>query len=258
RVVLLEGGPRVLAAMPESLSKSAVDQLGELGVEVRASTRVTGIDGNGVSIGDERIEATTVVWAAGVRATRVAESVGVSLDKGGRIVVGKDCAIDGHPSVFAIGDVASFTGPDGKLLPGLSPVAMQEARFVAKAIRNDLKKKPRGEFSYFDKGTMSTIGRSRAVAETKGLKMSGMLAWLAWLFVHLWFLVGFRNRVAVMLTWIWSYVTYGRGARLITGRVGDDVRDKSGKPAGVPADSASKVPNALRHSSDERDSVVRA
>lgn len=258
RVVLVEGGPRVLAAMPESLSKSAVDQLGELGVEVRTSTRVTGIDGDGVSIGDERIEATTVVWAAGVRATRLAESVGVPLDKGGRIVVGKDCAIDGHTSVFAIGDAASFTGPDGKPLPGLSPVAMQQARFVAKAIRNDLKKKPRGEFRYFDKGTMSTIGRSRAVAEAKGLEMSGMLAWLAWLFVHLWFLVGFRNRVAVMLTWIWSYVTYGRGARLITGRVGDDVRDKSEKPAGLAADSASKVPNALRHSSDERDSVVRA
>ncbi|HEX7666253.1 MAG TPA: hypothetical protein VF407_17125, partial [Polyangiaceae bacterium] len=112
-------------------------------------------------------------------------------------------------------------------LPGLSPVAMQQARFVAKAIERDLANKPRGEFSYFDKGTMSTIGRSRAVAEAKGIKMSGMIAWLAWLFVHLWFLIGFRNRVAVMLTWIWSYVTYGRGARLITGRVGDDVREKS-------------------------------
>lgn len=224
RVLLLEGGPRVLPAMPESLSESAVKQLGELGVEVRTNTRVTDIDANGVRIGDERIDAATVVWGAGVRATRIAETLGVPLDRGGRVIVEKDCSIADHPDVFVIGDAAAFTGDDGKLLPGVSPVAMQQARFVAKAILRTMKGQTRGTFSYFDKGTMATIGRSRAVAEAKGLKMSGFLAWLAWLFVHLWFLMGFRNRVAVMLTWIWSYVTYGRGARLITGRIGDDAR----------------------------------
>ncbi|MEO8874990.1 MAG: NAD(P)/FAD-dependent oxidoreductase [Polyangiaceae bacterium] len=234
RVILLEGGDRVLAAMDPSLSQSAVKQLHELGVEVRTSTRVTDIHAEGVNIGDERIEAATVVWAAGVRATRIAESLGVKLDRGGRVIVQKDCSIENHPNVFAIGDVAAFTGKDGKLLPGVSPVAMQQARFVAKSIKNRAKNKPRGEFEYFDKGTMSTIGRSRAVAESKGIKMSGFIAWLAWLFVHLWFLMGFRNRVSVMLTWLWSYITYGRGARLITGRVGDDVRVELGPAAAIP------------------------
>ena len=221
RVILLEGGPRVLPAMPESLSASAVKQLEELGVEVRTDTRVTDIDERGVAIGDERIDASTVVWAAGVRATRILETMGAEIDRGGRVIVKEDCSVPGHDDVFVIGDAAAFTGKDGKLLPGVSPVAMQQARFVARVIRNAGKNKPRGAFSYFDKGTMATIGRSRAVAEAKGLEMSGLIAWLAWLFVHLWFLIGFRNRVAVMLTWIWSYITYGRGARLITGRVGD-------------------------------------
>ncbi|MGH7283511.1 MAG: NAD(P)/FAD-dependent oxidoreductase, partial [Polyangiaceae bacterium] len=170
------------------------------------------------------IDASTVVWAAGVRAARIVETMGVQIDRGGRVIVNEDCSVPGHDHSFVIGDAAAFTGKDGKLLPGVSPVAMQQARFVAKLIRNSPENKPRGSFSYFDKGTMATIGRSRAVAESKGLKMSGLMAWLMWLFVHLWFLIGFRNRVAVMLTWIWSYITYGRGARLITGRVGDDAR----------------------------------
>lgn len=252
RVILLEGGPRVLPAMPESLSASAVKQLEELGVEVRTDTRVTDIDERGVAIGEERIDARTVVWAAGVRATRILETMGVEIDRGGRVIVDKDCSVPGHANAFVIGDAAAFAGEDGKLLPGVSPVAMQQARFVARVIRNAGKNEPRGAFSYFDKGTMATIGRSRAVAEAKGLKMSGLLAWLAWLFVHLWFLIGFRNRVAVMLTWIWSYITYGRGARLITGRVGDDVRDKA---ADV---SASIAPRPERHSDHERRSDIRA
>jgi NADH dehydrogenase len=225
RVILLEGGDRIVPSFPEKLSVSAVAQLNELGVEVRAKTRVTEIDARGVAIGDERIDAATVVWAAGVRGTRLVESLGAELDRGGRAVVKKDCSIEGHSNIFVIGDIAAFTGDDGKLLPGVSPVAMQQARFVATLIRNRAKKQAdsRSEraFKYFDKGTMATIGRSRAIAESKGIQMSGFIAWLMWLFVHLWFLIGFRNRVAVMLTWIWSYLTYGRGARLITGRVDD-------------------------------------
>ena len=227
KVILLEGGDRIVPTFPEKLSVSAAKQLAELGVEVRTSTRVTEIDASGVAMGEERIDAATVVWAAGVRGTRLAESLrdsgGAAIDRGGRVIVKKDCSIENHPDVFVIGDVAAFTGPDGKLLPGVSPVAMQQARFVAKLIANRAKNKAKygsdSEFEYFDKGAMATIGRSRAIAESKGILMSGFIAWMAWLFVHLWFLIGFRNRVAVMLTWIWSYLTYGRGARLITGRV---------------------------------------
>ncbi len=249
KVILLEGGDRIVPTFSEKLSESAVKQLAELGVEVRTNTRVTEIDARGVTIGnDERLDAATVVWAAGVRGTRLVETLrdsGAQIDRGGRVVVQKDCSIENQPDIFAIGDIAAFTGGDGKLLPGVSPVAMQQARFVAKLIANRAKYKgiPQENiaFEYFDKGTMATIGRSRAIAEMKGITMSGFFAWLAWLFVHLWFLIGFRNRVAVMLTWIWSYLTYGRGARLITGRVED----------GIPASNLSPSMKAQveRHSS---------
>lgn len=225
KVILLEGGDRIVPTFPEKLSKSAVDQLGELGVEVRTKTRVTEIDARGVGIGSDRIEAATVVWAAGVRGTRLVETLvesAAQIDRGGRVVVKKDCSLENHPDVFAIGDIAAFEDEKGNLLPGVSPVAMQQARFVAKLIVDRAKYKGIPDtpvFRYFDKGAMATIGRSRAIAESKGIMMSGFIAWMAWLFVHLWFLIGFRNRVAVMLTWIWSYLTYGRGARLITDRV---------------------------------------
>jgi NADH dehydrogenase len=248
KVILLEGGDRIVPTFPQELSESAVKQLAELGVEVRTNTRVTEIDARGVVIDSKRVDAATVVWAAGVRGTRLVEtlrdSAGAQIDRVGRVVVKKDCSIENHPDIFAIGDIAAFTGGDGKLLPGVSPVAMQQARFVAKLIANRAKYKgipQEGAFEYFDKGAMATIGRSRAIAEMKGIRMSGLLAWLAWLFVHLWFLIGFRNRVAVMLTWIWSYLTYGRGARLITGRVED----------GIPASNLSPSMKAQveRHSS---------
>jgi NADH dehydrogenase len=226
RVVLLEGGARILEAFPQDLSESAKHQLEELGVEVKTGKRVTSIDEHGVSIGEDRIVSGTVLWAAGVKTTGVAQMVGAHgapLDRGGRVIVEPDVSVPGHPEVFAIGDMSAFLHTkDKKALPGVSPVAMQQARFVTKIIKAG-KKKPasdRGTFEYFDKGTMATIGRSRAIAWARGMKMSGFLAWLAWLTVHLWFLVGFRNRVAVMLSWAWSYFTYRRGARLITGRVG--------------------------------------
>jgi NADH dehydrogenase len=217
RVVLVEAGDRVLPAFPDDLSASARKQLESLGVEVRTGAKVTAITDDGVELGSERIPASTVVWGAGVSVTPLAKTLGVPLDRQGRVIVAKDVSIPGHPEAFAIGDMAHFD-QDGQPLPGLSPVAMQQARSVAKSIRATIAGEPRKPFRYVDKGTMATIGRSRAVAEAKGIHMSGLIAWLAWLFVHIWFLIGFRNRVIVMFEWFWSYVTYKRGARLITGQ----------------------------------------
>jgi NADH dehydrogenase len=221
KVLLLEGGERILPSFEPKLSAAAVRQLEELGVEVRTNTRVSGIDADGVHIGETHLMAANVLWAAGVRSTRLNEALGVPLDRAGRVIVEKDCTVPGHDNVFAIGDMAAFLDREGKALPGVSPVAMQQARFVAKAIKNAVagSKEPRGTFEYYDKGTMATIGRSRAIAEAGKLRMTGFMAWLAWLFVHLFYLIGHRNRVAVLLTWFWSYVTYKRGARLIIGRV---------------------------------------
>ena len=223
RVILLEAGPRILAAFAEDLSRHAATQLQELGVEVRTGAMVTSIDDDGVHLGAERIETSTVVWAAGVSVTPLAGSLGTPLDRQGRAIVGADLTIAGHPEVFAIGDMAHFE-QDGKPVPGVSPVAMQQARSAARAIKATLAGQPRKPFHYVDKGTMATIGRSRAVAEAKGIHLHGFIAWLAWLFVHIWYLIGFRNRVIVMFEWLWSYVTYKRGARLITGQRWDGAR----------------------------------
>ena len=220
RVVLVEAGDRLLPAgfVPE-LSEKARLQLVELGVEVHVSKPVTGIGARGVTLGEQSIEASTVLWTAGVRAKRLADALGVPLDRAHRVRVNQDCSVPGHPEVFAIGDVACFV-PEGTTvpLPGVSPVAMQQARFVAKVIGARLEgKAPPARFEYFDKGIMATIGRSRAVAQTGKLRMSGLLAWFAWLFVHIWYLIDFRNRVAVMIDWAYSYIAYKRGARIISG-----------------------------------------
>jgi len=159
-----------------------------------------------------------VLWAAGVRASGLTEALGVPLDNQRRVIVESDCSIPGRPEVFAIGDMARFE-EDGAVLPGVSPVALQQARYVARLIRWELEsdgRPPRAPFSYFDKGSMATIGRSRAIAWARGIKMRGFIAWLAWLVVHIWYLIGFRNRLVVLFTWAWSYVAYKRGARLIT------------------------------------------
>jgi NADH dehydrogenase len=218
-VLLLEGGPRILPAMDETLSKKALDQLKDLGVEVRLGATVTAIDAHGVHVGGELVPSTTVIWAAGVRASPLADSLPIERDRAGRIIVQDDCSIPGHPEAFAIGDIAHFKGADGKPLPGVSPVAMQQARFVATMIERSMHNQPRRAFEYWDKGTMATIGRSRAVAQAAGFKLSGFIAWLAWLFVHIWYLIGFRNRFLVLFDWFWAYVLYRRGARIITGRV---------------------------------------
>ncbi len=226
KIVLIEAGPRILPSFSTSLGQSAVEQLEELGAEVRTGLRVVDIDAMGVdvenaddaSITRERIDSATVVWAAGVKANGLAQKLSVPTDKQGRVIVETDCSLPGKPEVFAIGDMARFE-ENGKVLPGVSPVAMQQARYVGKIIRWELEsvgRPPRKPFSYFDKGSMATIGRSRAIAEAHGVKMRGFIAWLAWLFIHIWYLIGFRNRVAVLLTWAWSYLSYKRGARLIT------------------------------------------
>lgn len=218
RVVLLEAGPRILGPFGEKLADRGRSQLESLGVEVQTDTAVTGIDADGVSFEDGRIEADTVIWAAGVAASPLGKTLGVDLGPGGRVPIGKDCSLDGHPEVFVIGDLAHFVTEGGSPLPGLAPVAIQQGRHAAKAITATLRGRPRFEFRYRDKGTMATIGRSRAVAQAMGLEVSGLPAWLAWLFVHLIYLIGFRNRLLVLFDWFWAYVTYRRGARLITGR----------------------------------------
>ena len=224
KVILVEAGPRILPSFDESLARSAVEQLQELGAEVRTGTRVVTLDGEGVEVedgsskGNHRIESSTIVWAAGVKANALAQTLGVPTDKQGRVIVGTDCAVPGHPEVFAIGDMARFE-ENGNVLPGVSPVAMQQARYVAKLIKWELESvgsPPRTAFKYFDKGSMATIGRSRAIAEARGIKMHGFIAWLAWLLIHIFYLIGFRNRVSVLWNWTWSYISYKRGARLIT------------------------------------------
>ncbi len=217
KVRLIEAGPRILATFPEDLAASAARQLGQLGVEVLVGARVTAIEPGSVRLGDNVIPCSVALWAAGVRANGLTRTLGVALDGAGRVLVEKDLTIAGHPSVFVIGDAAHRDDKGGLLLPGVSAVAMQEARAVARSIRRSLDGKSPMTFEYFDKGSMATIGRSRAIAQIGRLHLSGLVAWLAWLVVHIFYLIGFKNRLVVLIAWAWSYVTYGRGARLITG-----------------------------------------
>jgi NADH dehydrogenase len=220
RVVLVERSSRLLpGGFTETMAESARKQLAAIGVEVRVGESVVGIDEHGVRFEKEFIETTTVLWTAGVEAASLTRSLGTPIDRAGRAVVAQDCSLPGHPEAFVLGDAAVFV-PQGtnQPLPGVSPVAMQQARFVARVIERRIAgKEPPAAFHYFDKGIMATIGRSRAVAQTGKLELSGLLAWLAWLVVHIWYLVGFRNRFIVMFDWAWNYLTYKRGARLITG-----------------------------------------
>jgi NADH dehydrogenase len=219
RVVLCEGKDRVLGTYPEKLSAAAKRALETRHVDVRLDTLVTAIDGHGVRVkgptGEERIGARTVLWAAGVQASPLAASLGATRDRAGRVVVEPDLSIAGHPEVFVIGDLAKVTS-DGAEVPGVAQGALQEGRHVAKQIASG-KRKP---FRYWDKGNMATVGRAEAVVATKHFAKSGLLAWLMWWVVHIYFLVGFRNRVLVMFHWAWSWLTFKRGARLITGDVG--------------------------------------
>ncbi len=217
RIVLLEGGPRVLPAYAEDLSRSAEQQLRHLGVEVKTSTLVTGIEPSAVMVGQTRLPAAVILWAAGVSASSLGKKLGVPVDRAGRVLVNPDLSIPGHPEVFVIGDLAALKDENGKWLPGVAPVAMQQGKAAARNIAHDLKRQPRRNFHYVDKGSLATIGRSAGIAQFGKLHISGFLAWLSWLFVHIFFLIGFRNRVLVFIQWAWSYFTYERGARLITG-----------------------------------------
>jgi NADH dehydrogenase len=217
RIILLEGGPRILPAYAPDLSASAVRQLEKLGVEVRSSALVTKITPGEVWVGDERIPAAVVLWAAGVAASPLGKKLGAPIDRAGRVLVNGDLSLPQHPEVFVIGDLASLKDEHGNSLPGVAPVALQEGHAVAKTIARDLRNQPRKDFHYLDKGSLATIGRAAAIAQFGKLHISGYFAWLAWLFVHVFFLIGFRNRLIVMIQWAWSYITYERGARLITG-----------------------------------------
>ena len=217
-ILLIEGGPRVLPAYAEDLSRSAQEQLNRLGVEVRTSTTVTQIEPGAVHSNDTRLPATVVLWAAGVAASPLGLKLNTPADRAGRVQVQPDLSVPGHPEVFVIGDLAALKDERGRLLPGVAPVAIQQGRFVAKLIRKELASSPRtARFHYWDKGSLATIGRAAAVAEFGRIHISGFIAWLSWLFVHILFLIGFRNRLLVFIQWAWSYVTYERGARLITG-----------------------------------------
>lgn len=225
RILLLEGSPRVLPPFPPDLSHKAEAQLIRLGVRSRTGVRVTGIDENGVTLqsalGTERIDSRTVLWAAGVGAStlgrKLAERAGIETDRGGRIVVNNDCTVPGHGEIFVIGDLANFRDDNGNTLPGVAPTAMQQGSYVARVLRNRLAGKPVKPFRYLDKGSLAVIGRAAAVAKIGPLRVSGHIAWLLWLFVHLMYLVSFESRLVVFIRWGISYFTFNRGARLITG-----------------------------------------
>lgn len=217
RIILLEGGPRVLPTYPEDLSRSAEEQLKHLGVEVRTSAMVTNVEAAAVDVGSTKIPSVVTIWAAGVAASPLGKKLGVAIDRAGRVMVNRDLSVPGHPEVFVIGDLAALKDKEGKMLPGVAPVAMQEGAATARNIARDLHGEPRKDFHYFDKGSLATIGRAAAVAQFGKIHISGFIAWLSWLFVHIFFLIGFRNRIIVLIQWAWSYFTYERGARLITG-----------------------------------------
>jgi NADH:ubiquinone reductase (H+-translocating) len=259
-ILLIEGGPRVLPTYAEDLSRSAEDQLHHLGVEVRTSTMVTQVEPGAVMLGDTRLSATVILWAAGVAASPLGKKLGVPTDRAGRVQVQPDLSLPSHPEVFVIGDLAALKDEHGNMLPGVAPVAMQQGRFVANLIRKEIKSEhvgtaalgrpversstvstPKREsdvipnaagahataaeepvfsrppFHYWDKGSLATIGRAAAVAQFGKLHISGFIAWLSWLFVHIFFLIGFQNRILILIQWAWSYITFERGARLITG-----------------------------------------
>jgi NADH:ubiquinone reductase (H+-translocating) len=217
RVILIEAGTGVLAAFPDRLSRHALRDLERLGVDVRFGKPVTAIAPDAVTLGDEIIPAKTIIWAAGVQSSPLGRSLGVELDRAGRVLVNPDLTVPGHPELFVIGDMASLPDARGRPLPGVAQVAMQQGAWAAANILRAIEGKPGRPFRYRDLGNMATIGRNSAVADIRGLRLTGFVAWLAWAVVHILNLIGFRNRVLVGLQWLWSYLTLQRGARLITG-----------------------------------------
>ena len=225
RVILVEAGQRLLKTFDPSLSVLALQSLQQLGVEVRLGAVVTGCSCAAVFLGDERIETRTIMWAAGVKASPAGAWLGVDADRVGRVRVGADLSVPGHPNIFVIGDTALAMGVDGEPLPGVAPVAKQQGKYVADVLRARMKARPTESFRYRNNGSMATIGRKSAVAEFGGIKLSGFSAWLLWCLVHVYFLIGFRNRFSVALNWSWNYITFQRGSRLITGISGSRIED---------------------------------
>jgi NADH:ubiquinone reductase (H+-translocating) len=217
KVILIEAGTQLLSAFPDRLSRHALQDLERLGVDVRFGKPVTAITSNAVTVGDEIIPANTIVWAAGVQASPLGRSLGVELDRAGRVLINPDLSVPGHPEIFVIGDMASLKDASGRPFPGVAQVAMQQGAWAAANIQRAIEGKPARPFRYRDLGNMATIGRNSAVADIRGLRLTGFVAWLAWAVVHILNLIGFRNRVLVALQWLWDYLTFQRGARLITG-----------------------------------------
>jgi NADH dehydrogenase len=215
RILLIEAAPRILAMYPEPLQQAALRSLRRLGVDVMLSTPVTEVGPWGVAAAGRRIEAGTVLWAAGIAASPVARSLGVPLDRAGRVQVQDDLSVPGHPDIFVIGDLAIFA-QDGQPLPGVAQVAIQMGRHAARSICRTVAGRPRAAFRYRNYGNMATIGRAAAIADFGWLRLSGWVAWVAWLFLHIMKLVGFRNRLGVLLQWAWAYFTFQRSVRLIT------------------------------------------
>ncbi|WP_298868775.1 NAD(P)/FAD-dependent oxidoreductase [uncultured Gimesia sp.] len=218
RVILVEAGPRILPMFSEQQSDRAARDLENLGVQIWTSSVVTNINEEGVELGEERINAATVLWAAGVEASELGKSGGMPVDNRGRVIVEPDLSLEGYPNVFVAGDQASFTHQTGEPLPGTAPVALQQGKYIGKTIRQELKGKPRSNYCFHDKGQMATIGRSRAIVEIGRFKIAGFIAWVVWLVVHIFYLTGFKNRMLVVMQWAWSYLSFRRGARLIVDR----------------------------------------
>lgn len=216
RIFLFQGHDRILPDFPESLAEKATGYLNQLGVQVRTGMRVTGIDADGVVAGGRRFPAATVLWAAGVAASPIGESFGAELDKTGRMVVLPDLTVKGFPNIFAVGDAAALHGPDGKHYPGVAQVAMQEGHLAGVNIMHRMAGQLGEPFHYNDKGNLATIGRNRAIADIHGYQLAGFGAWLVWISVHIFFLIGFENRLRVIMRWVWSYIHFDRGVRLIT------------------------------------------
>ncbi|MGH9420053.1 MAG: NAD(P)/FAD-dependent oxidoreductase, partial [Thermoanaerobaculia bacterium] len=216
RVILLEGGPVILPSFPQELRDIALESLQEIGVEVRTNSVVTLVDEEGVCIGDERILSRTVFWAAGNEASPLGKMLGVPVDRVGRVLVTEDLSIPGHSEVFVAGDLACVVRKDGRQVPGVAPAANQEGRMSAKNVIRSIRRQKTRPFHYFNKGDLAVIGRSRAVADFGKVRFGGRVAWLLWLFVHIMYLVGFRNRITVFIEWAYNYFTYQRGVRLIT------------------------------------------
>ena len=217
RVLLIEAGPSILGTFPETLREAARVSLKNLGVDVREQTMVTAIEDGRVWLGEDAIDAETIIWTAGVRASSLGASLGVPLDRAGRVLVEPDLSVPGHPEAFVVGDMAGLLDPNGKQYPGVSQVAMQQAAHAARMIGRSMEQQPRRPFRYKDLGNMATIGRNAAIADLGWLRLAGFPAWLLWLFIHIVWLIGFRNRILVLIQWAGAYLTYQRSVRLITG-----------------------------------------